>query len=122
MMTLTALLRIVKADVLKNVKFIVEGPDPCDQVGSPNLLLGSKNVFTCGRPVLEWNPKWRDVVRTLVQGERRNAHVSAFRSTLSGSPHLFKQHSYVPSCMYIHPTNLNLLLSLDSSSPVNNRI
>lgn len=73
--------------VLEKVKFIVEGWDAGDQVGSPNMLLGSKQGFPRGERFCEWNVEWRDAVRRFEKGEDGSAR--AFCKALRGSAHLF---------------------------------
>lgn len=77
--------------VLKGTKFIVEGWDAGDQIGSPNMLLGSKHGFPCGDRFCEWNVRWRDTVRRYVRGDRDVA--KEFRDVLRGSPHLFSKRT-----------------------------
>lgn len=73
--------------VLQNTKFIVEGWDAGDQIGSPNMLLGSKQGFPHGDRICEWNAEWRDAVRRFVRGDKNSDY--AFYRALSGAPHLF---------------------------------
>lgn len=73
--------------VLKNTKLIVEGWDAGDQVGSPNMLLGSKHGFPRGDRICEWNVEWRDAVRRFWRGDKQAA--KPFCKALRGSPRLF---------------------------------
>eukprot|EP00178_Gracilaria_changii_P014172 TRINITY_DN40182_c0_g1_i1.p1 TRINITY_DN40182_c0_g1~~TRINITY_DN40182_c0_g1_i1.p1 ORF type:complete len:739 (-),score=75.53 TRINITY_DN40182_c0_g1_i1:680-2896(-) len=82
---------IVNDPVLKDTKFIVEGWDAGDQIGSPNFLLGSKHGFPQGDRFCEWNAKWRDDTRRFIRGDR-DAYKS-FREGLRGSPQFFSKRS-----------------------------
>lgn len=73
--------------VLRHTKLIVEGWDAGDQIGSPNMLLGSKHGFPRGERFCEWNVEWRDAVRTFFRGDKDSA--KPFCRALRGSPKLF---------------------------------
>lgn len=73
--------------VLRNTKLIVEGWDAGDQLGSPNMLLGSKRGFPRGERFCEWNVEWRDGVRRFFRGDKDSA--KSFCKALRGSPKLF---------------------------------
>ena len=78
---------ITKDPILRDTKFIVEGWDAGDGIGSPNFLLGSKHGFPYGEHFCEWNAEWRDSVRKFVRGDRGSTE--AVRKGLQGSQHLF---------------------------------
>ncbi|KAI0563599.1 Isoamylase Iso1 [Gracilaria domingensis] len=82
---------MVNDPVLKETKFIVEGWDAGDQVGSPNFLLGSKHGFPQGDRFCEWNAKWRDDTRRYVMGNR-DAY-KPFREGIRGSPQFFSRRN-----------------------------
>eukprot|EP00737_Agarophyton_chilense_P001214 gb/GEZJ01001350.1/.p1 GENE.gb/GEZJ01001350.1/~~gb/GEZJ01001350.1/.p1 ORF type:complete len:666 (-),score=55.70 gb/GEZJ01001350.1/:473-2470(-) len=82
---------MVNDPVLKETKFIVEGWDAGDQIGSPNFLLGSKHGFPQGDRFCEWNAKWRDDIRRYIMGERDAS--KCFREGIRGSPQLFSRRA-----------------------------
>lgn len=79
--------RMCADPVLRNTKFIVEGWDAGDQVGSPNMLLGSEHGFPRGDRFCEWNVEWKGAVRRYLKGEQDSSR--AFCKALRGSAHLF---------------------------------
>lgn len=79
--------------VLKNVKLIVEGWDAGDQIGSGNMLLGSKTGFPRGDRFCEWNVEWRDAVRRFFRGDKGSS--KPFCKALRGSSTLFGVHNQV---------------------------
>lgn len=88
--------RICADPVLRDTKFIVEGWDAGDQVGLPNMLLGSEHGFPRGGRFCEWNVEWRDAVRRFVKGESGSAR--AFCKALRGSAYLFGDGKNMKSC------------------------
>lgn len=109
---------IAEDDVLRNVKLIVEGWDAGDQIGSPNFLFGS---FPHGDLFREWNPVWRDAVRsffkppslstdktTSSQTARITAVVKAaderrhmFRQALCGFPELYGENGRLKGVNFV---------------------
>lgn len=89
--------RIAEDGVLRGVRFIVEGWDAGDQAGSPNFLVGS---FPHGAVFREWNPVWRDAVRSFFKTQVSPASKSRtgctgdavrtqFRRALTGFPNMY---------------------------------
>lgn len=77
--------------VLKDTKFIVEGWDAGDQIGSSNMLLGSEKGFPRGERFSEWNAEFRDAIRNFEKGVSNSAR--PFCKALRGSRHLFDKKS-----------------------------
>lgn len=80
--------RIIDDPVLRSTKFFLEGWDSGEHCGAPELPF-SIGRFPYGRRFCEWNPQWRDVVRTFVKGECFS--ISDFIRAMIGSPHFFRE-------------------------------